>query len=213
MICMGKGNIAINKSISKEVENGKIVQELPEVEFNGRIYPLFTVISPSLCSECKSPLVNNQHYVRFIISSHGIIEVPTIYKVCSNPNCKTHHTDTILGVTGSANYSDEFIEKQKTVRYNGRCSLWNSRSVGEIFTEGITDFLGRAPCPTTLWKYEQKQGKISAHELLNQRIDFNGTLYVDGYWVKTGWKEYLEAQLGRQFTKREWKKLRYKIIS
>ena len=121
---MGKGNIAINKSISKEVENGKIVQELPEVEFNGRMYPLFKVISLDLCSECKSPLVNNQHYVRLIISSHGVIKVPTIYKVCSNPNCKTHHTDTILGVTGSANYSDEFIEKQKTVRYNGRCSLW-----------------------------------------------------------------------------------------
>ena len=73
MMCMGKGNIAINKSKSKEVENRKIVQELSEVEFNGRMYPLFTVISPSLCSECKSPLVNYQHYVRFIISSHGVI--------------------------------------------------------------------------------------------------------------------------------------------
>ncbi|MCJ7772474.1 MAG: hypothetical protein MUP22_05000, partial [Desulfobacterales bacterium] len=61
---------------------------------------------------------------------------------------------------------------------------WKSHTVGEIFTEGLTGISGRAPCPTTLWKYEQMRGKISAQELQEQEINFNGTLYIDGYWVK-----------------------------
>jgi len=44
-------------------------------------------------------------------------------------------------------------------------SLWNTRTVGETFTEGLTDIPGRAPCPATLWKYEQKLGRK-----LNNRI-------------------------------------------
>jgi hypothetical protein len=84
--------------------------------------------------------------------------------------------------------------------------------VGETFTEGLTDISGRAPCPATLWKYEQKLGKISAQQLLDQHIDFNGTLYIDGYWVKAGWRKFLEAQLGRKLNNREWKKLRYQVI-
>jgi len=154
----------------------------------------------------------NEHYNRFIISSYGIIECPVTYWICSNPNCEKHHCDTLIGVTGSANYSDEYLQKQKCVRYEGRCSLWNTRIVGETFTEGLTDISGRAPCPATLWKYEQKIGKISAKQLLEQHIDFNGTLYIDGYWVKAGWKKFLESQLGRKLTNREWKKLRYQVI-
>lgn len=207
-----KGNVIINKSIAKGIENGKIVQVLPEVQFEGRMVPLFTPLSPTHCSICGSPLNINEYYDRFIISSYGIIECPVIYWICSNPNCKKHHSDTIIGVTGSANYSDEYLEKQKCVRYSGRCSLWNTRTVGETFTEGLTDVTGRAPCPATLWKYEQKQGQISAQELLNQHIDFNGTLYIDGYWVKAGWRKFIEAQLGRKLTNREWKRLRYKVI-
>jgi hypothetical protein len=84
--------------------------------------------------------------------------------------------------------------------------------VGETFTEGLTDISGRAPCPATLWKYEQKLGKISAKQLLEQHIDFNGTLYIDGYWVKAEWRKFLESQLGRKLTNREWKKLRYQVI-
>lgn len=207
-----KGNTAINKSIAKGIENGKIIQSLPEVQFGGRMVTLFTPISPIQCSICGSPLNINEHYDRFIISSYGIIECPVTYWICSNPNCEKHHSDTLIGVTGSANYSDEYLEKQKCVRYDGRCSLWNTRTVGETFTEGLTDIPGRAPCPATLWKYEQKLGKISAQQLLDQHIDFNGTLYIDGYWVKAGWRKYLESQLGRKLTNREWKKLRYQVI-
>jgi len=207
-----KGNIAINKSIAKGIENGKIIQNIPEVQSGGRMVPLFTPISPIQCSICGSPLNINEHYDRFIISSYGVIEVPVTYWICSNPNCEKHHSDTIIGVTGSANYSDEYLQKQKCVRYDGRCTLWNTRTVGQTFTEGLTDISGRAPCPTTLWKFEQKLGKISAQQLLEQHIDFNGTLYIDGYWVKAGWRKFLESQLGRKLTNREWKKLRYQVI-
>ncbi len=34
---MVKGNKFINKSLAKDVENGHIVQELPEIEFEGWI--------------------------------------------------------------------------------------------------------------------------------------------------------------------------------
>ncbi len=207
-----KGNIAINKSVAKGIENGKIVQNLPEAQFGGRMVPLFTPISPVQCSLCGSPLKINEHYDRFIISSYGIIECPVIYWICSIPKCEKHHSDTLIGVTGSANYSDEYLQKQKCVRYEGRCSLWNTRIIGETFTEGLTDIPGRAPCPATLWKYEQKLGKISAQQLLDQNIDFNGTLYIDGYWVKAGWRKFIEAQLGRKLNNREWKKLRYQVI-
>ena len=129
---------------------------------------LFTPISPIQCSIYDSRLNINKHYDRFIISSYRVIEVPVTYWICSNPNCEKHHNDTIIGVTGSANYSDEYLQKQKCVRYDGRCSLWNTRTVGQTFTEGLTDISGRAPCPTTLWKSEQKLGKISAQQLLKQ---------------------------------------------
>ena len=43
-------------------------------------------------------------------------------------SCKKHFHDEVVGVSGSANYSDEFYDKQKFVRYDGRCSLNNSGS-------------------------------------------------------------------------------------
>ncbi len=209
---MTKGNIEINRSIAKTTANGTVVQELPLILFNGRMMPLFSVIPPEKCVVCANSVESNQNYDRFIISSYGIIRVPTTYWICSNPNCKKHHTDIIIGVTGSANYSDEFIEKQKCVRYNGRCTLNNTNTIGEIFTEGLTDTTGRAPCPTTLWKYEQKAGKVNAQKLLDEEIHFDGTLYIDGYYVKMGWRKYVEEQYGREFTKHEWKLIRNKVI-
>ncbi|MGP8329149.1 MAG: hypothetical protein ACT6FF_02360 [Methanosarcinaceae archaeon] len=209
---MVKGNKFINISLAKDVENGCVVQELPEIEFDGRMFSLFAPISPTQCAICGNTLNPNEHYDRFVISSYGIIRCPVTYWICSDTNCKKHHHDMLIGVTGSANYSDEYIEKMKCVRYDGRCTLWNSRITGEILTEGLTDISGRAPCPTTLWKYEQKLGKISAQELENQDIGFNGVLHIDGYWVKTGWRKYIEAQMGKKLTTKEWKKLRYKVI-
>ena len=37
-------------------------------------------------------------------------------------------------------------------------------------------------------------------------------LYIDGYWVKDGWRKFIEERLGRELTEREWKKIRYKVI-
>jgi len=209
---MPRGNLTINREISKEVQDGIVYQVLPEIEHEGQMLPSFTTVSPHKCSICGNALFANQYYDRVIITSYGNIIIPTTYWICTNPSCAKHHTDTIIGVTGSANYSNEYNEKMQSVRYNGRCTLWKSHTVGEIFTEGLTEISGRAPCPTTLWKYEQIRGKISAQELQEQEINFNGTLYIDGYWVKTGWRKFVEAQLGRKFTNSEWKRFRHKVI-
>jgi hypothetical protein len=209
---MAKGNQKINRTIAKVVVDGKIAQDLPVMFFNGQMVPLFTVFHPDRCIICGSSLKINDHYDRYIISSYGIILVPTIYWICSNPDCGKHHTDTIIGVTGSANYSDEFIEKEKCVRNNGRCTLWNTNTVGKIFTHGLTDTSGRAPCPTTIWIYEQKGGQISTQKLLTQEIKFDGTLHIDGYWVKMGWRTFIEEQMGKELTDSEWNRIRYKVI-
>jgi hypothetical protein len=209
---MPKGNIIINKEIAKKIDSGRVVQEIPTILYNARMEHLFTPVSPTNCVICGSPLKFNENYTRYLITTYGIIECPVIYWICSNPGCGKHHVDTIVGVTGSANYSDEFIDKQIDVRYNGRCTHWNTNIVGKIYTEGLTDTSGRAPCPTTLWKYEQRGGKISTQELTTQEINFDGTLYIDGYFVKVGWRKFIEAQIGREFTEPEWKKMRYKII-
>ena len=148
IVMYAKGNQSINKSLAKDVENSHIIQESPKVEFEGRMYSLFTPISPTHYITCRSPLKRNEYYDQFAISSYGIIRCPVTYWRCSNPNCKKHHQDKLIGVTGSANYSNEYNEKMKCVRYDGRCTLWNSRITGEIFTYGLTNTSGRAPCPT-----------------------------------------------------------------
>ena len=67
---MTKCNILINKSLAKEVENGKIVQTLPLIEFGGGMYPIFTPISPTHCYICGNPIKPNEHYDRCICSGH-----------------------------------------------------------------------------------------------------------------------------------------------
>ena len=110
------------------MENGNIVQTLPQIPFERRMCPLFTPISPIRCSGCGNLIKPNENYDQFIISSYSIIKCPiTRLGFARDPKCRKHHADTILGVTGSGNYSDEYLEKQKYVRYNGQCSLWNSR--------------------------------------------------------------------------------------
>jgi hypothetical protein len=74
---MAKGNQKINRTIAKVVVDGKIAQDLPVMFFNGRMIPLFTVIHPDKCIICGSSLKINAHYDRYIISSYGIILVPT----------------------------------------------------------------------------------------------------------------------------------------
>jgi hypothetical protein len=99
---MSKGNTCINKSIAKEIENGKVIQELLEINYNGLMYSLFTVISLTHSIICGSELKPNEKYDRYIISSYGIIVCPTTYKICSNSDCKKHHTDKIIRIIESA---------------------------------------------------------------------------------------------------------------
>ena len=53
-----------------------------------------------------------------------------------------------------------------------------------------------------------KQASVSKQELLDLGPDFDGTLYIDGDWVKIGWENKLETRLGKEITSKEWKKMR-----
>jgi hypothetical protein len=107
---MGKGNIEIDKSMVKTVDDGKIITSLPNVLVGNRYYPMFQVLSPTNCDICGSKLHVNSHYTRYILSSYGTIACNVTYWIC--PTCKKNFHDTIVGVPGSANYSYEFRKKQ-----------------------------------------------------------------------------------------------------
>jgi hypothetical protein len=57
--------------------------------------------------------------------------------------------------------------------------------------------------------HEQKQAEISKHELWSQKIGFDGTLYIDGKWVKECGEKKLEALFGRELSQKEWNKMQY----
>jgi hypothetical protein len=157
----------------------------------------------------KGNIAINKGIAKKIDSGRVIQEIPTILYSGRMEHLFTPVSPTNCIICGSPL---KFNDKQIEVRYNGRCSHWNANIVGKIYTEGLTDTFGRAPCPTTLWKYEQRGGKITTQELTTQEINFDGTLYIDGHYVKVGWRKFIEAQIGREFTEFEWKKMRYKII-
>jgi len=207
---MGRGNKTIDKLMVKTIFEDNILIPLPKVFVENRLFPLFSIISPTHCDLCGTKLNVNSHYTRFILTSYGTITRNTTYWIC--PNCKKNFHDHIVGVTGSANYSDEFYDKQKFVRYDGRCSLNNSCRIGERYTEGLTDICGRAPCASSSWLHEQKQSAASKQELLDLKPNFDGTLYIDGDWVKKGWKKKFETLIGREITLKEWKKMRYQSV-
>ena len=207
---MGRGNKTIDRLMVKTIFEDNILIPLPKVFVENRLFQLFSIISPTHCDSCSTKLNVNSHYTRFILTSYGTIARNTIYWIC--PICNKSFHDQIVGVTGSANYSDEFYDKQKFVRYDGRCSLNNSCRIGETYTEGLTDICGRAPCASSLWLHEQKQAAVSKQELLDQSPDFDGTLYIDGDWVKKGWKKKFETLIGREITLKEWKKMRYQSV-
>ena len=141
---MGKGNIAIDKSMIKTVVDGKIIIPLPKVLVENRYYPMFSIFSPTQCDICGSKLHINSHHTRFLLSRYGTISLNVTYWLC--PTCKKHYHDQVIGVQGSANYSSEYYDKQMSVRYDGRCSLNNSRRIGETYTEGVINVCGRAHC-------------------------------------------------------------------
>jgi len=127
---MGKGNILVDKSMIKMVVEGKIIIPLPKVLVENRYYPMFSICSPIHCDDCGSKLHVNSHYTRFILSSYGTIARDVTYWFC--PVCEKHFHDQIIGVPGPANYNYEYYEKQMNVRYDGRCSLHNSRRIAVL---------------------------------------------------------------------------------
>ncbi len=204
-----KGNKPIRCYPGNTLVEGKIIKELPWVPYGDTYLPLFSVISPTTCHRCGSSLKVTKHYFRYVISSYDLLAIPVRYQCCYV--CSTSHSDSIVGVRDGANYSDEYLEKEKYTRYLGKCSLHNTTRVGEIFTKE-TFHEGRAPCATTIWKYEQIQGELSLSKLRETEVTLNGKIYVDGIWIKTGHKKQLEQLLGRKISKRQWKRLRYKIV-
>ncbi len=206
-----KGNIPIPKSQARTIENGKITKDLPMVPYEDTYLPLFSVVSPDICEICGSPLKAHKSYFRYILSSFDLLEIPVTSHRCSNTECKAFQSDKIIGVDGSDNYSEEYMDKQFHVRYFGKCSLNNTNTIGGIFTKD-TGHSGRAPCSTTVWKYEQNEGKLSLEKIQENDVNLGGTIYIDGIWIKTGYKSVLEKLLGRDLTRAEWKQLRYKIV-
>ncbi|MDD4576703.1 MAG: hypothetical protein PHI36_09775, partial [Bacteroidales bacterium] len=83
---MGKGNIAIDKSMVKTVFDGKIIIPLPKVLVGNRYYPMFSISSFTHCDDCGSKLHVNSHHTRWILSSHGTIACNVTYWIC--PSCK-----------------------------------------------------------------------------------------------------------------------------
>lgn len=193
------------------IEDGQIVKELPLVPYDDSHVHLFSVISPIKCTKCGQPLKSNTNHDRVIISTFEVLKIPVTYWICSDKRCEKSHPDRIVGVTGGNNYSDEFKEKSHNTRYEGKCSLHNTSIVGHIFTED-TGHMGRSPCATTTWIYEQKQGEQSLNKLRETDVGFNGKIYTDGIYVKTCWKKDVEMMLNRKLSQKEWRRLRHKVI-
>ena len=206
-----KGNKPFILYTACTIEDGLIIKQLPLVPFGDSYVPLFSVISPQKCEKCGQPLNSNTNHNRVIVSTFDVLKIPVKYWVCSDPRCKKSHPDRIVGVSGGDNYSDEYKEKSCNTRYNGKCSLNNTSTVGNIFTKD-TGHLGRSPCATTIWKYEQKQGELSLNKLRETDVELGEKIYVDGIFIKTGWKKNLETMLNRKISQKEWRKLRYKVV-
>jgi len=100
-------------------------------------------------------------------------------------------------------------EKEHYARYEGKTSLFNTEMIGEIWIPGKEL---RAPCATTLWKYDRVKGRLRSRDYKPRREEFDGTIHIDGYYVKCGWRKYLEDRIGRELTRREWKRVRNRVI-
>jgi len=162
-----------------------------------------TVFDGKIITPLPKVLVENRYYPMFSICS------PTHCNDCGNKlHVNSHYTRFILSSYGTIacdvtywfcpvckkHFHDQIIGVPGSANYSS-----------EYYDKQI-------PCPTSLWLYEQKQAELSKQELLDQKFDFDGTLYVDGDWTKAGWKKRLEELIGKQLTKKEWKKLRYKSV-
>ena len=206
-----KGNKPFIHYPACTIEDGLIIKELPLVPYDDSHVHLFSVISPIKCRMCGQPLKSNTKDSRVIISTFEVLKIPVTYWVCSDKRCKKSHPDHIVGVNGGDNYSIEYKEKSRNTRYKGKCSLHNTNIVGHIFTKD-TGHMGRSPCATTIWIYEQKQGELSLNKLRETDVGLSEKIYVDGIFIKAGWKKNVEIMLNRKISQKGWRRLRYKVV-
>ncbi len=104
---MGRGNKIIDKSMVKTIFEGNILIPLPKLLVGNRYHSMFFNISYSLRFLRYEIKNMNSHYTCSILTSYGTITCNTAYRIC--PRCKKHFHDEVVGVSGSANYSDELL--------------------------------------------------------------------------------------------------------
>src|SRR5674536_334351 len=159
-----------------------------------------TIFEGNILIPLPKVLVGNRFHSLFSIIS------PTHCDFCGTKlNVNSHYTRFILTSYGT-------ITRNTKYWICTNCKKKFNDIIGEIYIEGLTVICWRAPCASSLWLHEQKQATISKQELLDQNTDFDGTLYVDGDWIKKGWKKKFETLIGREITVKEWKKMRYKSV-
>ena len=121
-----KGNIPIPKADVKMVCDGRIIKDLPLIEYNGSRVPLFTILHPDVCKVCGAPLRKNKTYTRYVVHFSDVLMFEVASHQCSNPGCRKSYSDQILGVDRGKNYSNPFLTALNDARFRGKCSLNNT---------------------------------------------------------------------------------------
>lgn len=213
---MGKGNKSITISDNIEISDNQVIMTLPCIEIDGNKYHLLEVIQVNQCSGCGAKLyVNKSDYQRKIITSFGTFGIPIRYMVCSKCKHTTH--DIIVGVgegksgKKDKNYAEEYEAKMLRSRYETNDSKHKATDTAEIYVNN-TIVKSREPSASKVHAVEEEKGDIAENELRGLEINFDGTVYMDGYFIKTEHKKLIEEIKGRKLTLHEWKVLRNKEV-
>ena len=114
-----KGNIPIPKADVKMVCDGRIIKDLPLIEYNGSRVPLFTILHPDVCKVCGAPLRKNKTYTRYVVHFSDVLMFEVASHQCSNPGCRKSYSDQILGVDRGKNYGNPFLTALNDARFRG----------------------------------------------------------------------------------------------
>ena len=136
-----KGNIPIPKADVKMVCDGRIIKDLPLIEYNGSRVPLFTILHPDVCKVCGAPLRKNKTYTRYVVHFSDVLMFEVASHQCSNPGCRKSYSDQILGVDRGKNYSNPFLTALNDARFRG-----NSPGAWAFICSGISS--------DNSWKFE-----------------------------------------------------------
>ena len=136
-----KGNIPIPKADVKMVCDGRIIKDLPLIEYNGSRVPLFTILHPDVCKVCGAPLRKNKTYTRYVVHFSDVLMFEVASHQCSNPGCRKSYSDQILGVDRGKNYSNPFLTALNDAHFRG-----NSPGAWAFICSGIPS--------DNSWKFE-----------------------------------------------------------